>query len=216
MKTKIALIAGATGLSGEILTQKLILDSRFSKIIVVTRKPLNVQSNKIEIVLIGSLDEIKTKARMLKADLYFCCLGTTIKNAGTKENFIKVDHDAVLELGKIAKNHNAEKFILISALGANPNSSIFYNKVKGQTEEDLTKLDLNSLVVFRPSLLMGNRKEHRLGESIAIKLMSSLQSILPNKIFSSLATSVDRLTTMMIAKAFSETQKIEIINARHI
>jgi len=97
-------------------------------------------------------------------------LGTTIKKAKTKENFRKVDYDYVLALGKKVKELNAEKFLLVSSLGANAKSAIFYNRTKGEIENALKQLELTHLFIFRPSLLLGNRKEQRTGEKTAINV----------------------------------------------
>lgn len=212
MKQKTAVILGATGLTGRLLTEKLINNPNFEKIKIITRRKIDLNSTKLETILISSLEDLKTISSEVSADIFFCCLGTTIKNAGSKENFKKVDYEAILDFANLAKKNKVEKFILISAYGANPDSSFYYNKIKGQTEEALKILDLNSLIIFRPSLLLGERTEYRSGEALAIKLVSAVSLILPQKLQSNLGTKIENLTDHMLKKAIElNTQKLEII-----
>jgi uncharacterized protein YbjT (DUF2867 family) len=108
----------------------------------------------------------------------FCCLGTTIKKAGSQEAFRAVDHDAVLAFAKSARKAGARRFLLVSALGANPSSRVFYNRVKGETEEDLKAVGFESLIILRPSLLLGDRAESRPGEHAAIVVSKVLGPLL--------------------------------------
>jgi uncharacterized protein YbjT (DUF2867 family) len=108
----------------------------------------------------------------------FCCLGTTIKKAGSQEAFRAVDHDAVLAFAKAARKAGARRFLLVSALGANPSSRVFYNRVKGETEEDLKAVGFESLIILRPSLLLGDRAESRPGEHAAIVVSKVLGPLL--------------------------------------
>ena len=107
-------------------------------------------------------------------DTVFCCLGTTIKKAGTQEKFKLVDYNYVVNLANWTKVNGANQFVVVSAMGASPKSSVFYSKVKGQMQEAISNLNIPSVSILQPSLLMGNRPEFRLGEKIAIGLMSVL------------------------------------------
>ena len=118
--------------------------------------------------------QIKSKSAEIHA---FCTLGTTIKKAGSKDNFYKVDHDYVLWFANWAIGKGASKFLYVSSLGADSQSSIFYNKVKGQIEEDLGKLSFDYLGVFQPSILLGTRNESRLGEEIGKVLMRGVTAL---------------------------------------
>jgi len=177
---KVALITGATGLIGGQLVQLLLEDSYYGKIIVVTRKPLDFQHSKLENLALD-FDKLTEYYHSLKADDVFCCLGTTIKIAKTKEAFRKVDFEYPVELARISKSQGATQFFLISALGADKNSSIFYNKVKGEVEEAIQKFSFSSLHVFRPSLLLGPRTEQRAGEDAAKWFFKFLGFLLPAK-----------------------------------
>ena len=176
MNKKIALIVGATGLTGKSLLKYLLEENTYEKVIALTRKDLQIKNDKL-LQLIGDYSNLEQYKKMLKADDVFCCLGTTIKKAGTKEAFKIVDLNYPLEIAHITKENGARQFLVISAMGANPESSIFYSKVKGLMEAELQKVGFEVIHIFRPSLLLGNRDEFRLGEYLGIafyKLISWL------------------------------------------
>lgn len=158
-----ALVAGSTGLIGSQLLDLLLQDGRYEKVIAISRKPLSIQQDKL-VNVVCELDQLPTD---LKADDIFCCLGTTMKKAKTKAAFRAVDFDAPLTLARIGKANGARQFLLVSALGANKNSSIFYNQVKGEVEEAIGAIGFDSYHILRPSLLTGPRQEQRSGEDAA-------------------------------------------------
>jgi uncharacterized protein YbjT (DUF2867 family) len=177
---KTALIAGATGLIGNQLLQLLLDDPYYGKVKVITRKPIEIQNSKLENIALD-FDKLSEHYEALKVDDVFCCLGTTIRIAKTKEAFRKVDYDYPLELARIAKNQGAQQYLLVSALGADKNSGIFYNKVKGEIEEAIAQLSFKSYHVFRPSLLLGNRSEQRAGEGAATTAFKLFGFLIPSK-----------------------------------
>jgi uncharacterized protein YbjT (DUF2867 family) len=152
----------------------------------------------------------------IRGELYFCCLGTTIKAAGSKENFERVDHDAIVAFARIAKAHNARSLTLVSAIGANARSMIFYNQVKGRTEDDAKAVGLRSLIIFRPALLVGPRQEFRLAEKIATKTLVPLSQILPTRIRKSLITEAETLATRMMAEGKAAPAGVHVIPAKDI
>src|ERR1700730_8911396 len=154
----IATLIGSTGLTGSFLIRQLLADSAITKVISVSRKSMKISNAKLTEVLVSDLTELPSIAAKMRAEIYFCGLGTTIKAAGSKENFERVDHDAIVAFAKIAKAHDAKSFTLVSAMGANANSIFFYNQVKSRTENDVTVLGLRSLIIFRPALLVGPRR----------------------------------------------------------
>ncbi len=174
-----ALVAGSTGLIGSQLVDLLLADGYYNKVIALSRKRLPVSHARLENVLvdINSLDKLST----LKADDVFCCLGTTMKQAGSKEAFKRVDYEYPLQLAKSLKSTGAKKFLLVSALGADKSSRIFYNKVKGLVEEAIGHLAYDSYHIFRPSLLIGPRKEARAGEDAAKIFYSIFGFLIPKK-----------------------------------
>ena len=173
---KTALIAGASGLTGSSLL-KLILESEiYDQVKILVRKPLDKEHPALEQII---YDYEKPKPEWLRADHVYCCLGTTIKKAGSKEAFRRVDHDYPLELARSAHHNGTTKFALVSAVGANSRSMFFYNRVKGQLEQDIRTIPFEALYIMQPSMLLGPRKERRLGEELGKTLMKPLSFLLP-------------------------------------
>lgn len=166
---KTALVIGASGLVGGHVVSQLLNEQEFSSISILTRKPLHLQHPKLKEILVD-FDNLENFATRIKADCVFCCLGTTIKTAGTQAAFRKVDFEYPLKVAEIAKQNGTTTFILISALGASKNSFIFYNRVKGEIEEAIGQLQFDCFHILQPSLIIGERKDTRLGEGIAQKL----------------------------------------------
>jgi uncharacterized protein YbjT (DUF2867 family) len=177
---KTALVAGATGLIGKQLLDLLLKDDTYSVVKALTRTALNTAHPKLENIVID-FDTIAQHPALLKADDVFCCLGTTIKKVKTKEKFRKVDFDYPLELARVSKANGATQFLLISALGADKESGIFYNQVKGEVEEAIAAVGFTSYHIFRPSLLLGDRTEHRSGEDAAKFVFKYLGFLVPEK-----------------------------------
>jgi uncharacterized protein YbjT (DUF2867 family) len=170
-------IAGSSGLvGGELLLILSHLDE-VKTIQAISRSPLGKLPSKVE-NLIMDFDRLENKAEALKADIFICCLGSTIKKAGSKEAFRKVDFEYVLKFAKVAEQVKAQKLIVISAMGADAESKVFYNRTKGEMEEALYDLDIPQIEIVRPSLILGNRKEKRTGEEIAQKLSPYLNPLM--------------------------------------
>lgn len=177
MTSKTALIAGATGLVGKELLQQLLENDKYGKVISLVRREVSLKHPKLQQIVVN-FDKLDEVASQLKADEYYCCLGTTLKKAGSKENFAKVDYLYPVNLASIAEKNKVKKYLLISALSADKNSMIFYNKVKAEVEEEISKKNIESIFIFRPSILLGEREEERLGEKIIIKLYKPLSFLL--------------------------------------
>lgn len=169
MKTQDIALIGATGLVGNLLLEKLSQNPNVKVIKAVTRKPLEHVPAKTENLVIN-FDRMSEYASELKADIYICCLGTTIKVAGSQEAFKRVDYDYVIQFAKIAEQNHATKFQVISAMGADAKSGVFYNRTKGEMEEKLKTLKIPQVEIFQPSLILGERKEKRAAEDIAQSL----------------------------------------------
>ncbi|CAD5107277.1 oxidoreductase [Zestomonas carbonaria] len=161
------LLAGATGLTGEHLLDRLLNEPTVSRVLAPTRRPLAEHPR-----LDNPQGELMTLLPLLSGplDTAFCCLGTTIKQAGSQEAFRAIDHDLVLAVAQRARALGARHFLVISALGADPRSSVFYNRVKGEMEASLRAMDWPQLTIARPSLLLGERSETRLAEQLAAPL----------------------------------------------
>jgi len=212
----IATLIGSTGLTGSFLTQQLLADSAITKVISVSRKALKISNAKLTEVLISDLAELPSIDMRIRGELYFCCLGTTIKTAGSKENFEKVDHAAVVAFAKIAKAHDATSFTLVSASGANANSIFFYNRIKGRTENDVKALGLRSLIIFEPAFLAGPRPEFRLADRIAAKTLVPLSRLLPTQARKSLVTDAETLAMRMLVAGKAAPEGVHVIKAKKI
>ncbi len=210
-----AIVAGATGLVGSELVKKLIEDQTFSQIVVYVRKAPAVQDPRLKVVL-GELSEMNLHRDELKGDVYFCCLGTTIRTAGSQESFRKVDFHGVVSFGRLAFTHKASRFLVVSANGANSQSKIFYNRVKGETEKALKDIGFPSLTIYRPGLLVGQREEKRTTEKLAVESYRILRHILPEKLTRSVATEVTALVKRMIADAKTSANGLQIIESKEI
>lgn len=164
---KTACILGASGLVGGHLLDLLSEKKEYSQIKVINRRSLDLTDDKIEEIIIEDFDELEHHIDTVKADDYFCCLGTTIKKAGSKDKFKKVDFDFVVNIAAVAKENHAQSFSVISAMGAKAGSMIFYNQVKGEMEDAVKAIKNNRTYIFRPSLIAGERNEERAGEQVA-------------------------------------------------
>jgi len=176
-KVRTALVAGASGLVGGHCLRQLLLSDRYSQVISVGRRELPIIHPKLE-QLIVDFDDLKPYTSDMVADDIYCCLGTTIKKAGSKEAFYKVDHTYVVQLAQVTASKGASQFLVVSAMGADAGAMIFYNKVKGEMERDVQQLRLETVHIFRPSLLLGEREEARTGEEIASKVMEPLSKLM--------------------------------------
>ncbi len=213
----VATLIGGTGLTGSFLVRQLLADSAITQVISISRRSLEISNPKLAEIFIPDLAELSSiESKIRGGELYFCCLGTTIKAAGSKENFEKVDHAAIVAFAKIARVHDAKSLTLVSAMGANANSMIFYNRVKGRTENDVRALGLRSLIIFRPALLVGPRREFRLAERILTKTLVPLSRLLPTRIQKGLVTEAESLATRMLAEGKAAPSGAHVIHAKDI
>lgn len=211
----IAILIGGTGLTGSFLVRQLLADPAI-KVISISRKSLGISNTKLTEILVSDLAELPSIESRIRGELYFCCLGTTIKAAGARENFERVDHDAVVAFAKIAKAHDAKSLTLVSAMGAAASSMVYYNRVKGRTENDVKALGLRSLIIFRPALLVGPRKEFRLAEKIAARTLVPLSRLFPAKARKSLITEAETLAARMLAEGKAAPEGVHVIPAKEI
>ncbi|WP_296705547.1 NAD-dependent epimerase/dehydratase family protein [Algoriphagus sp.] len=228
---KIAIISGASGMVGMQLLHQLLKE--YDDVISVGRRILALKHDKL-VQLEGDMSKINTwdwehllvskslggeknglKEAILekKAEIHaFSSLGTTIKQAGSKDRFYQIDHDLVIEFAKWTKSLGASKFLYVSSSGASSDSSIFYSQTKGKTEEDLKAVGFDFLGLFRPSLLLGNRSEFRLGEQIATIVMKPLVWL---KLFKNIRPIYDyQVAKGMVKKALELNSKsVEIVSS---
>jgi uncharacterized protein YbjT (DUF2867 family) len=168
MAEKSVTILGATGLVGAECVRQFAQSREFDRVVAVTRRPLpsDVAQARVETHVVD-FDRLDDAAEYFRVSHIMCALGTTIRKAGSQERFRRVDHDYPLAAAQIGLREGARHFLLVSALGANAGSRIFYNRVKGEIENAIRALAYRSVTIVRPSLLLGERSEARLGESIA-------------------------------------------------
>ena len=166
LSTRTALVAGASGLVGSHVVRLLLEDPAYSRVTVLARRELPVSHKKLE-QRIASFDRLAQIADFPRVHDVFCCLGTTMKQAGSPEAFRTVDYTYVVELARVAVRHRASQFLVVTAIGADPRSRILYSRVKGEAEEGLRRLQFEGIQIFRPSLLVGARAESRPAERVA-------------------------------------------------
>lgn len=173
MAGKTALIAGSTGLVGKELLQNLLNGEEYEKVIAIVRRPLENDHPKLEEKLVN-FDKLEDDKEIFAVDDVFCCLGTTIKKAKTKEAMWKIDVDYPVAIAKLASSQGAKKFLLVSSMNADADSPVFYSKMKGKLEEAVKQVPFEATAIFRPSLLLGNREEFRFGEKAAAAIFTKM------------------------------------------
>jgi len=161
------MLLGATGLVGRECLRLLLADPGVTRIVALTRRPLDDQAlwPKLHVEIVD-FDRLADRGELFGVDQIFCALGTTIKKAGSRDAFRRVDFTYPLTAAKLGAERGVRHFLLVSALGASAESRIFYNRVKGQLEDALRTLPYPSVTIVRPSLLVGDREEFRLGEEL--------------------------------------------------
>ena len=197
---KTAVIAGATGLVGNELLQRLLSNEHYSKVVALTRRDFPADHPKLK-KLITDMAQPGIALGDCQPDDVFCCLGTTMAKAGSRQKFYEVDFEFPLALASATHALGAKKFLVVSALGASKNSTVYYNRVKGELEENLRTIGFKALHIFRPSLLLGDRKEKRAGEDAAKTFFKLFGFLIPQKYKGIEARTVARA---MIACAFRE------------
>ena len=195
-----ALILGATGATGKELVKALLLDDQFQEVHAFVRKELKVNNAKLKSHIVD-FDQPENWANLVQGDVAFSCMGTTLSAAGSKEAQKKVDFDYQYNFAEIAKKNGVENFILVSAYGANTKSKLFYNRIKGELEESMKKLNFPKLTIFQPGMLERPESE-RPGEVLGLKLLK-----FANKI--GLFKSQKPLPTSILAKAMVTAAKIK-------
>lgn len=171
-----AVVLGATGMVGSELLKQLINDARFAEVLVLTRRKLNIADKKIT-ELIVNFDKPEDWLSQIQGDVLFSAFGTTIKKAGSQENQYKIDYSYQWQVAKAASDNRMQSYILISALGANASSSMFYNRMKGELDVAVQKLNFENVTILKPSLLDGNRKEQRVGEKLGLLVFRFIKYI---------------------------------------
>lgn len=209
---KTALVIGASGLVGGQLVAQLLAHPEFEKVRSFVRRPSgNVHPKLDEIVI--DFDRPENWKSLVKGDVLFSTLGTTIKTAKTKENQYRVDFTYQYEFAKAAAENGVPAYILVSSLGANPKSSVFYSRIKGELDEAVAKLPFQKTVIFRPSILDGDRKEKRSGEKVGLILSRFLTHFILKKYR---PTPVDVLAAKMIVLSLDQKDGFRVVEGLEI
>ncbi len=169
-----AVLFGATGLIGRSCLNRLIDHQTYNKVISIGRKPINISHPKLTHYEVD-MQDVASYRHLMRGDDLFICLGTTMKKAGSKDAFYAIDHNLMFDIAKTGSLQNMNQLIIVSSVGADKNSFVFYLKVKGELEDDVRRLPFWSVQIMRPSVLLGHRKERRLGEKVAGRLSKGLQ-----------------------------------------
>ncbi|OWR14164.1 NAD(P)H-binding protein [Chryseobacterium sp. VAUSW3] len=195
-----ALIIGATGATGKDLVSQLLTDKGYDEVNVFVRRPLAVENPKLKTHIVN-FDKPEEWKDLVKGDVAFSCLGTTLKAAGSKEAQRKVDYDYQYNFAKAAKENEVEDYILVSSYGANPKSKLFYSRMKGELEQSIKDLHFNKLTIFQPGMLERKDSE-RIGEVLGGKIIK-----FANKL--GVLTQQKPLPTEVLAKAMINSSKIK-------
>jgi len=180
MNGKTALLAGASGLVGSQLLPLLLASDRYSRVVVIGRSDLAITHPKLENHKVN-FDNLAGHELLLKSDDVYCCLGTTMKQAGSREAFRKVDYEYPVSLAQVTRKLGATQYSLVSAMGSNRDSTFFYNRVKAEVEDAVSGIQFASIHIYRPSMLVGPRKDRRFGEIVGGLLMRIFFFLVPRR-----------------------------------
>ena len=207
------MIIGGSGVTGKEVISQLLNCEQLTELIAINRTESNIEHPKYQEKLIPQMTEESLIALDFKANHYICCLGSTIKKAGSRENFKLVDHHLVVAFGKSAIKDQAKSFHVISAM-SDSKSMFFYNRIKGEMEDSLKSLSLNSLYIYRPSLLVSNRREFRPAEKVAISALRLMSPLLTTKTKKKIGTEVTDLAMAVVNNVLSDEHvQLKIIKA---
>ena len=173
------MLVGATGLVGARVLELMLGDSVYGEVHVLVRRATGSTHQKLREHLVD-FDAFEL-AEVPHVDDVFCCLGTTIKAAGSQDAFRRVDFDYVFKVARLAREQGARQFLLVTAMGASAKSSVFYNRVKGEIEAAVRGLDFDSVSIFRPSFINGKRREKRPMERVSVEVLKRLARLMPAK-----------------------------------
>ena len=204
---KIALIFGSSGLVGGHLLNQLIKDTNYSKIKLFVRSDAKISDQKVEIIK-TDFNNLQNHKEDIKGDDCFFCIGTTKQNSPDKNEYRRVELDVPKEIAQIAKSNSVNSFVFVSSGYADPKSSGDYLKFKGEVEEELKRLNFSKLGIMRPSFLLGDRKEKRIGEKIGIFVFKMLSPLFVGPIKKMKPIHSEVVAKAMIAIAQSDTQQI--------
>jgi uncharacterized protein YbjT (DUF2867 family) len=211
MKQKTAILLGATGLTGSLLLSRLVADDSYGAIKLFSRKPSGNPSPKIK-EYIGDVLHLEKFQNDFTADEIFCCVGTTSAKTKDRDIYRAIDFGIPFTASKLAKKNNIPAILVLSSLGAQPNSRIFYSRTKGEMEQAVLGQKIPNTYLLRPSLILGERKERRLGESIGAVLLTLASVFLVGRLRKYRAIEADCIASAMIHLAKTRPE-IQIVNS---
>ncbi|MFS4481729.1 NAD(P)H-binding protein [Hyunsoonleella sp. 2307UL5-6] len=203
---KTALILGATGLTGSLVLKQLLKDERYATIKLFSRTKIDGLPNRVK-QFIGDLLELEHFKKDFTADEVYCCIGTTAKKTPDKTQYKKIDFGIPVTAAKLAKANGISTFLVVSALGANANSSIFYTKIKGEMEAAVLSEKIEKTHILQPSIIGGDRQENRIGENIGLAVIKCIQPLFFGKLKKYSITEADAIAQTMIVLANSNSTK---------
>lgn len=206
---KTAIILGATGLTGSLLLNKLVQDESYASIKLFSRKSTGISSPKIK-EFIGDVLHLDDFKEDFMADVVFCCIGTTAAKTKDRALYKAIDMGIPTKAAQLCKLNSIPVFIVVSAMGANASSSIFYNRTKGQMEEAVLSQQIPVTHILRPSLIIGNRPENRIGEKVAAWMMKILNPLFVGKLKKYRSINAESIATAMLLLAKTKS-KIPVI-----
>ncbi|MBI1945107.1 MAG: NAD(P)H-binding protein [Deltaproteobacteria bacterium] len=210
MSGRVVAVAGASGLVGSALVRALAADERVARVVCLVRRALAPPAelpghDKLEQRTVAAFDEAALAAAMPKdVDDAYCCLGTTIKVAGSQEAFFKVDHDAVVAFARAARSAGARRFVVVSSQGADRHSLSFYLRVKGDMEAAVTRVGFEAAHLIRPGILDGQRAQTRPGEALGIAVARGVSQLFGGPRFKYAPIRAETVARAMVALAFGE------------
>ena len=210
-----ALITGATGLIGQELVKQLLMDDQFERVTVWVRKRTQLQHPKLEQVIVN-FEALPQEGNGLGASHAFCCLGTTIKKAGSQAEQYKIDHDYVVAFAKTCANNGVRSLAVVSSLGAKVSTSNFYLRTKGEMEQDVSALPFHQVVFARPSLLLGKRSEFRLGEAIMMRIMRATGWLMVGGLGKYKAIEATQVAAGLIRESLANREGVRIVESDKI
>lgn len=216
MTDRIALVAGASGLVGSRCLKRLLDESGFARVITLSRRPLPHDDPKLEqrVVEFERLGAVGVE--FPRATDVFCCLGTTMRQAGSEAAFRQVDFTYVVSLASLSLGAGARQFLLVSSLGANPRSRVFYSRVKGETEAAIAGLPFEARQIFRPSILLGERHERRSGEEVGALVMRGAAFALVGPLRKYRAITADTVAEAMVRVALRAPRGVNVYESDEI
>lgn len=210
-----AIIAGATGLIGNNLLQKLLDHPHYTSVTAIVRKKIQLQHPKLK-QLVVDFDQLENHQDDIKGDVVFCALGTTKSKTPDEQQYRKIDYQYPLDIAFMAHQNGVQQYHLVSALGASVNASIFYSRLKGEVERDLKSIPFQSIHIYRPSLLVGERKEHRSAEGFMIGLMRILNPLLVGGLKKYRSIHIEKVASAMLKQSLTQSKGIFTYNSDQI